>query len=437
MKKLLKFVVLVVILGGIVTTIALLSAKASPLSGDVPRDQALIDKGAYLAIAGDCTACHTVNGGKAFAGGLPMPIPMLGHIYASNITPDPETGIGGWSLAEFDRAVRYGIAKGGKHLYPAMPYVSYAKITDDDMRALYAYFKYGVAPVHEAIPKSTIVWPFNMRWPVQFWDILFAPTKSYIAKTDQSAEWNRGAYLVQGLAHCGTCHTPRGLFMQEKSLDGHKSSFLAGSTLGGWEAYNITSDTHAGIGTWSAEQLTQYLTTGNTLHAQAGGPMGEAVEHSFSKLSSADIHAMVTYIQSLSPHSDGSSQSRDSFGKPTQAAILERGYPVDIPDEANLYLGACASCHQANGTGSADHYYPSLVHNSTVGARDPNNLIQIILHGLQRKTSETDQVGMPGFASDMSDTQIAALTNYITEQFGNPDAKKVSASDVKKLRKSE
>jgi mono/diheme cytochrome c family protein len=428
--------------------LALSSAQYLPhkprLACDVPlaptitaplNDPALIQRGAYLAIAGDCEACHTNKNGQPYAGGLPLPIPMLGNIYASNITPDPETGIGTWTLAEFDRAVRHGVSKDGSHLYPAMPYVSYAKIRDEDIMALYAYFKNGVPAIKQHLPKSTIHWPLSMRWPLAFWNMLFAPSKPYAADPTQTAAWNRGAYLVQGLAHCGTCHTPRGLFMQEKALDATHKHFMAGASLAGWEAYNITADPAAGIGAWTPAQLYVYLRTGNVPNlAQAGGPMAEAVQHSFSKLSDSDIGAMVTYIQSVPAVRDGSHISRAAWGAPSQAELQSRGQtPIAASDPATLYLGACASCHQANGLGSTDHYYPSLVHNSTVGAKNPNNLIQVILHGVQRKTAELD-IGMPAFKDDLSDAQIAALTNYLTRQFGNPNAKQVTERDVKKLR---
>ncbi len=398
-------------------------------------DPALIQRGAYLAIAGDCAACHTSPHGQRFAGGLPMPIPLLGKIYSSNITPDPSTGIGNQSLAEFDRAVRGGIGKDGRHLYPAMPYVSYSKISDDDIQALYAYFKYGVPAVKHAIPPSTIHWPLSMRWPLAFWNMLFAPSTPYQTDPKQTDEWNRGAYLVQGLAHCGTCHTPRGLFLQEKALDANHKHFVAGATLAGWEAYNITTDPTAGIGTWTPAQLYVYLRSGSVPDlAQAAGPMAEAVQHSFSQLSDSDLRALVTYIQPVPAVNDGSRKSRTTWGAASQADIQIRGLK-ETRDPATLYLGACASCHQASGLGSSDHYYPSLVHNSTVGASNPNNLIQVILHGIQRKTTHPDQdIAMPAFQNELTDEQIATLTNYLTQKFGNPDAKKATAADVKKLK---
>jgi mono/diheme cytochrome c family protein len=367
---------------------------------------------------------------------LPLKVPMLGTIYSSNITPDPQTGIGTWTLEEFDRALRKGVSKDGHNLYPAMPYVSYAKISDDDVRALFAYFRYGVAPVKEATRQSDIPWPLNMRWPLKAWNAVFLKSGPYQDKSGQSVEWNRGAYLVQGLAHCSTCHTPRGFAMQEVALDETGGGFLSGSVLAGWEGYNITSSANSGIGTWTPEQLKQYLQTG---HVQglggAAGPMGEAVEHSFSKMTDADVAAITTYVHTVPAVEDGSKQPRGSWGKPATDVTRLRGVAMSegTIDPARLFLGNCASCHQAPGKGTPDGYYPPLMHNTTVGASNPNNLMQVILHGVHRTTSNSD-VGMPGFAVQLSNDQIAALTNYVTTQFGNPASSRVSAQDVAKLR---
>ncbi|SDR30969.1 Cytochrome c, mono-and diheme variants [Paraburkholderia fungorum] len=400
------------------------------------NDTALIKRGEYLATAGDCMACHTTAQGRPFAGGLPLKVPMLGTIYSSNITPDPETGIGNWTLADFDGALRRGVSKDGHNLYPAMPYVSYAKISDDDVKALFAYFRYGVAPVKQATRQSDIPWPLNMRWPLKAWNAMFLKSGPYQDKSNQSVEWNRGAYLVQGLAHCSTCHTPRGFAMQEVALDESGSGFLSGSVLAGWEGYNVTSSLNSGIGTWTPEQLKQYLQTG---HVQglggAAGPMGEAVEHSFSKMTDADVTAIAAYVRTVPAVEDGSKQPRGSLGKPATDVTRLRGVAMSEGsiDPARLFLGNCASCHQAVGKGTPDGYYPPLMHNTTVGASNPNNLMQVILHGVHRSTSNSD-VGMPGFAVQLSNDQIAALTNYVTTQFGNPASTRVSAQDVAKLR---
>ena len=437
------------------------SNNARPVAANA--DALQIQRGAYLAVAGDCIACHTAGAGKGssankpFAGGLPMAIPMLGTIYTSNITPDRASGIGDWSLADFDRALRRGVSKDGHNLYPAMPYVSYSKMNDADVAALYAYFEKGVPAVSHTLPKSTIPWPMNMRWPLKFWNMVFLPEGVYQFKPGQSEAWNRGAYLVQGLAHCSTCHTPRGIGMQEVALDETGKGFLGGSILAGWDAYNITSSRNSGIGTWSQAQLAQYLRTGNVPHlAQAAGPMGEAVEHSFSHLSAQDVDAIATYIRTIPAVDDGSAAPRTTLGRNATDVDALRGValtgagsaavntsasgPMSTPasaslDPARLYLGNCATCHQATGAGSPDGYYPSLMRNSTVGAADAGNIAQVILRGVHRNASGND-VAMPGFATELSDEQIAALTDYLTTQFGNPKAT-LSAKTVAKLRQAE
>lgn len=364
-----------------------------------------------------------------------MPVPLLGTIYTSNITPDPETGIGKWTREDFERAVRHGVSKNSGNLYPAMPYVSYAKIGDDDASALYAYFMHGVEPVRQTPPKNEIPALLSMRWPLKIWNWLFLKDGAYQPKPSQSVEWNRGAYLVQGLAHCGTCHTPRGIAMQEKALDEAGGGFLSGSVLAGWDGYNITPDAKAGIGGWTQQQLVQYLRIGSVPGvAQAAGPMAEAIEHSFSKLSDADIGAIATYIRTVPAVADSSSQPRFAWGKPAEDGLRLRGVALASSgiDPARLYLGNCASCHQMQGKGTPDGYYPSLFHNSTVGAPNPTNLVQVILNGVQRKAAGED-VGMPAFRHALSDAQIAALANYLTGQFGNPAAR-VSEQDVAKLR---
>lgn len=408
---------------------------ADSSSAPSTSDAALIARGQYLAVAGDCMACHTAKGGKPFAGGLPMQMPVLGTLYSTNITPDPDTGIGKWSFDDFERAVRHGVAKNGDNLYPAMPYVSYAKISDDDVKALYAYFMNGVQPVRQAQTKDRIPWYLSMRWPLKIWNALFLKEGVYQPKPNQSVEWNRGAYLVQGLAHCSTCHTARGVALQETSLDETGGSFLSGSVLAGWDAYNITSDPNAGIGAWTQPQLIQYLRTGRVPGvAQAAGPMAEAVEHSFSQMTEADIAAIATYIHTVPAVSDGSTKPRFAWGKPADDGIRLRGVPLASTgiDPARLYLGNCATCHQMQGKGTPDGYYPSLFHNSTVGAPNPINLVQVILHGVQRKAGNED-IGMPAFAYELTDAQVAALTNYLTTQFGNPAAT-VTEQDVAKLR---
>ena len=394
----------------------------------------LIEKGRYLAIIGDCETCHTREDGKPFAGGRAMQVPMLGTVYSSNITPDVRLGIGGWSLEEFDRAVRRGIGRDGDNLYPAMPYTSFAKITDEDIRALYAYFLFGVEPVHQAPRENEIRWYLKARWPLKIWNGLFVHQRPHSADPQQSDAWNRGAYLVQGLAHCGTCHTPRGPAFQETAYNGTHQGYLAGGPpLDGWQAYNITPDPVSGIGQWTAQELENYLKTGHVNGlAQAGGPMAEAIEKSLSKMTDTDIAAMVTYLRSIPPVSGPGEAPRSGFGTPADGVITLRGnrFDEDIggdreggADGARLYLGLCASCHGVDGMGSRDGYYPSLVHNSTVGAADPNNLSRAIFDGVSRRVDGHEKM-MPGFASQLADAEKEALIRYIRVQFG-PDAPEV------------
>jgi mono/diheme cytochrome c family protein len=397
-------------------------------------DAALVKQGEYLAVAGDCMACHTAPQGKPFAGGLPLKMPLLGTIYSTNITPDKETGIGAWSLQDFERAVRHGVSKDGHNLYPAMPYVSYAKLTDADIGALYAYFQHGVEPVRQPQRAADIRWPLNMRWPLKIWNAIFLKNGPYQPKAGRDAQWNRGAYLVQGLAHCGTCHTPRGFALQELALDETGQRFLGGAVLAGWQGYNITSDPDSGIGRWSTQQIVQYLRTGSVPGlAQAAGPMAEAVQHSFSHMTDADLTAIATYLHTVPAVRGDARRARHRWGSPARDVTTLRGVAPDaVRDPARLYLGNCATCHHASGQGTPDGYYPPLLHNSTVGATNPTNLIQVILHGVQRNAAG-NEVSMPGFAQDLTNAQIAALVNYVTRQFGNP-AVSVTERDVAKLR---
>lgn len=263
----------------VIATLALLgSAAANAAEAD---QQALVQQGEYLARAGDCVACHTAKDGKPFAGGLPMETP-IGVIYSTNITPD-KTGIGDYSFEDFDKAVRHGVAKGGSTLYPAMPFPSYARVSDADMQALYAYFMKGVAPVARDNQDSDIPWPLSMRWPLSIWRWMFAPsveTPAPAAGSDPVI--SRGAYLVEGLGHCGACHTPRALTMQEKALSASGGSdFLSGSApLEGWIAKSLRGDHKDGLGSWSEEQLVQFLKTGRSDRSAVFGGMSDVVVHS-------------------------------------------------------------------------------------------------------------------------------------------------------------
>jgi mono/diheme cytochrome c family protein len=255
--------------------------------------------GEYLARLADCVACHSTPDGEPFSGGLKMGTPM-GALYSTNITPDPETGIGRYSLAEFDNALRRGVARDGHRLYPAMPYPSYAKLTDEDVRKLYGYFMLFVKPVHQNNLLPSIGFPWNQRWGLALWNGVFLPGKPYREKAGHDSDWNRGAYLVQGLGHCGACHTERGLAFNEKALDERSDHFLSGALLDAWYASNLRGDTRLGLGRWSEEDVVQFLKTGHNAHATVFGSMLDAFNNSTQFMSAADLSAVAKYLKSLS-----------------------------------------------------------------------------------------------------------------------------------------
>ena len=391
----------------------------------------LIKRGEYLTQAADCVACHTTKDGKPFAGGLAFKTPM-GTLYSPNITADKETGIGTWSDEDFLRAVHEGKNKEGQHLYPAFPYTSYTLLKDDDVKAIKAYL-FSLPPVHQQNRENEMPFPFNQRWGMWFWNLVNFDSKRFEPDTAQSAEWNQGKYLVEGLGHCGECHTPRNITMGMK--DGKP---YAGTEVDGWTAFNISSDKKAGIGSWSKGDIVQYLRSGHVSgKAQAAGPMAEVIENSTRHLTDADLNAMATYIQTLKPQADSSvTKSRSDWGHESTSVDNLRGVPFKASQEtdgARLFLGNCASCHSFGGQGSQDGYYPSLMKNSVVGAQTPNNLVNVILHGVSRKTND-GEVFMPGFADTLSDKQIATLSTYMFKEFGAQPVLNVKDKDVKDLR---
>lgn len=397
--------------------------SASVLAND---NQNLVAKGQYLATAADCAACHngTDEQQSPFAGGYSIDSPM-GKIIASNITPSKQFGIGNYTEQQFADAVRKGVAADGTHLYPAMPYTAYQGLTDADVKALYAYFMQGVEPVDKAPAEQTeLSFPFNVRAAMAGWNLLFADAKPFEAPQGMPADIAHGKYLTDVLAHCGTCHTPRNALMAEDN-----SQYLAGAALGGWEAPNITSDKTTGIGNWSQQQLEQYLKTGSVPNlSQAGGPMAEAVEHSFRFLTDEDIRDIAAYIKQVpaiktaaaNVHSTATPKLTDINQVITGQGEQKTLADSSTVDGAKLYDSACASCHGRNGQGTADHFYPSLTSNTAVTAALPNNLVMTISHGLSRKGNDVD-VLMPAFGRDMTDAQIAAVSNYVRLHFGNID----------------
>jgi fructose 5-dehydrogenase cytochrome subunit len=420
--------------------IAISMAGAAHAAEQPAQGDAAIARGRYLAIAADCGACHSAPQGKPFAGGLAIGTP-LGTIYSTNITPSANFGIGRYTEEEFSRALRRGIRGDGAHLYPAMPYTSYAKFTDEDTHALYLYFAKAIEPVDARAPETELPFPMNIRLSMLGWNLLFLDTKVFAPDPQQSAPWNRGAYLVEGAAHCGTCHTPRGFLMQEQT-----NRALSGAQVGPWYAPNITSDPASGIGSWSREELATYLRNGHLRgKAQAAGSMGEAVEHSFQHLSADDIDAIATYVKSVPPIAGPAANgSRFTAGKTFSELGSLRGRDgiksdsAAAPTGAELFQGNCASCHAAEGQGSKDGYYPSLFHNSATGAKNPTNLIATILYGVDRTVSGK-QAFMPGFggrpadANPLSDRNIAVLASYVLGHYGAGDTT-VTEQEVDEIR---
>jgi mono/diheme cytochrome c family protein len=386
---------------------------------------ALVARGEYVARLSDCVACHSVPGGAPFAGGLEMATP-LGAIHATNITPDPQTGIGGYDLAAFDRAVRHGVAPGGRRLYPAMPYPSYAKLSDDDVQALYAFFMKGVAPVKQANIPSAIPWPLNLRWPIALWNGVFVDAQPYVAKASQDEVWNRGAYLVQGAGHCGSCHTPRGLAFNEKALDESAKPYLAGALLDGWYAPSLRADHNTGLGRWSEPQIVQFLKTGRNRHAVVYGSMTEAFNNSTQFMTDQDLAAIARYLHTLpgDPERDGAPWAYQQASPATQ---------LDTPG-AHTYVTRCAACHGLDGKGQAE-WMPPLAGATSALAKESASAINITLNGSQRVVvaGVPDAYRMPAFREQLSDQQIAEVLTFMRGTWGNHgDA--VQAQAVGKLR---
>ena len=393
----------------------------------------LIKQGEYLARAGDCVACHTAKGGKPFAGGLPMETP-IGVIYSTNITPD-KTGLGDYSFADFDKAVRHGVDKSGSTLYPAMPYPSYARVSESDMQALYAYFMKGVEPVAQENQASDIPWPLSMRWPLAAWRWMFAPPVADLpAVAGADPVISRGAYLVEGLGHCGACHTPRALTMQEKALsaaDG--SAFLSGSApLEGWIAKSLRGDHKDGLGSWSEEQLVQFLKTGRSDRSAVFGGMSDVIVHSMQYMTQDDLTAIARYLKSL-PAVDPQNPPHQ-YDKQVAEALWNGD---DSQRGASVYIDNCAACHRTDGHGYT-RVFPALAGNPVLQTADATSLINIVLNGGTLPATHTapSTFTMPAFAWRLSDQEVADVVSFVRGSWGNKGAP-VKASEVADLRKND
>jgi mono/diheme cytochrome c family protein len=374
-----------------------------------------IERGRYLAVVGDCIGCHTAPGGKPFAGGAALETPF-GTLLGPNITPDVATGIGSWSEEDFWRTLHEGIGKNGVRLYPAMPYPAYTKVTRDDANAIFAYLG-TLEPVRNEVRANQLEFPFNLRRPAtSTWDLINFRPGAFQPNPAKSEAWNRGAYLVEGLGHCGTCHTPKNITGGDRE---HEA--LQGALLQDWFAPDVTPDLRTGIGGWSAEEIVRYLKTGANSFDIASGPMAEVVENSTSRMTDADLLAIATYLKDSAPRS------------PTAVTALSAEDRRMVAGKA-IYEDRCAPCHDSSGAGIAS-LFPRLAQAPLVQAADPTSLIRVVLIGNRAGATAAAPTGpaMPRFDWNLSDQQIADVLTYVRNAWGNA-AQPVQAADVAKLR---
>jgi mono/diheme cytochrome c family protein len=407
------------------STIALADYRAADPTGVPPdlKNADVVKRGEYLARAADCFACHTVSRGPLFAGGLPINLPF-GRLYSTNITPDKDTGIGNYSDQNFLNAVQGGIRRDGARLYPAMPYPSYTLMTDADVLAIKTYL-FSLPPVRAANLPDTLGFPFDQRWLMTFWSAFFAQNARFAPSTARSAEWNRGAYIAEALAHCGECHTPRNLAF---ALDNRNK--FGGAVTAGWYAFNITSDKGSGIGAWSDDELRGYLSAGHASgRGTAAGPMGEAVDQSFRYMAPADIGALATYVRSAPPIRSADLPAR--LAPPAPASAKEGNATAETAGK-RIFEGACVSCHDWTGVSQISPF-ATIAGTRGVNDRTATNVAQIVISGTTRHTPDA-VISMPAFGSAYSDTEIAAVANYVTARFGGQQSE-LTYKDVAKLRR--
>jgi mono/diheme cytochrome c family protein len=374
-----------------------------------------IERGRYLAVLGDCAGCHTAPGGAPYAGGVSLETPF-GALIGPNITPDAATGIGAWSEEDFRRAMQEGIRKGGARLYPAMPYPAYTKVTRDDVSALWAYLR-TLEPVRNEIEPNRLRFPFNVRRPAtSTWDLINFTPGVFQPDPAKSDVWNRGAYLVEGLGHCGTCHTPKNITGGDRG-----SEALQGALLQDWYAPDLTQDARVGIGDWSIEEIVRYLKTGANSYDIASGPMAEAVSNSYSQMTDADLLAIATYLKDRAPRSAKA------------AASLAAADPRMVAGKA-IYEDRCAACHSQSGAGVRT-LFPRLASAPLVQSVDPTNLIRVVLIGNRAVATSAAPTApaMPAFAWNLNDAEIADVLTYVRNTWGNA-ASPVLPEDVGKLR---
>jgi len=373
-----------------------------------------IAHGRYLAIAGDCAGCHSAPGGAPYAGGLPIETPF-GTLVSPNITPDRETGIGAWTDDEFVHAMQDGTGQGGEHLYPAMPYTYYTRTTREDVLAIRAYLE-TVEPVHNEVKANQLPFPFDVRASMAGWNELYFKRGTFRPVAGKSDEWNRGAYLVEGLGHCGLCHTAKNAAGGDET-----ARALQGSALQGWYAPDLTGDPRGGLGSWSVDEVVAYLKTGHNAVSAATGPMSDVIVHSTSQMTDADLRAIAVYLKDQ-PAPSGESPKPVSG----EDRMMRAGEAI--------YLDNCAACHTSAGTGIAQ-LFPALKGSPSVQSADPASLIRVVLRGAQSVATDPAPTGasMPALGWKLSDAEVAAVLTYIRNSWGNA-ASPILASDVASAR---
>ncbi|CAN7607678.1 c-type cytochrome [Phenylobacterium sp. LjRoot219] len=370
----------------------------------------LVERGRYLTVAGDCAGCHTAPDGTPFAGGTPLRTPF-GTVLSANIT---SATMATWSPDLFYRALHRGGGGKGGHLYPAFPYVYYARVTRADSDAMLAYLK-TTPPVHNKLDRNQLPFPFNNRGLMVFWNALFLREGEFRPDPARSAEWNRGAYLVEGLGHCGACHTPKNPLGADR-----QTARYQGGVLDNWLAPDLTANPRWGLGGWSTEQVVEFLKTGRNARSAASGAMADVVTHSTSQMTEADLRAIAVYLKSL-PASHGPSPPA------SKAAAMRSGQAI--------FVDACSACHRMDGSGQPGFFSP-LPANATVQQRDPATVVRIVLNGARAAPTDTrpTPLSMPAFGWKLDDREVAAVTTYVRNSWGNA-APPVSAAQVAKIRK--
>lgn len=381
------------------------------------RAQDAVSRGRYLAILGDCAGCHTAAHGPAFAGGLPFHA-QFGTVYSTNITPDRTTGIGAWSADDFYRALHEGIAPGGKHLYPALPYVYFTRITRQDTDDLFAYLR-TLKPVRRPPTPNKLHFPFNLRFGLAFWNALYLHQTPPVVPQDASTAWKRGEYLVNGLGHCAGCHTPKDMLFGDI-----RSHPLTGGSVDHWFAANLTGNITDGLGKWRQADVVKFLATGRNRYATAAGSMQEKVTSSTSHMTDADRDAIATYLKSLAP-------AWPQASRPAQTQQIAAGEAV--------FVARCKACHQPPGQPDQPGPgrlpdYPKLAGDTLILGHDPTTVLRIILQGASAPVTPNapGTYSMPAFAT-LSDQQVADVATYIRGSWGNR-ASPVSRTDVQTLR---